>query len=76
MSEKYVGVVDEFFDEGNDKPLGVSFGIDAIILFLPRDHPQYKKWLALLQKSYREGIKLEYAYSFEGQVLTHLKKAK
>ncbi len=76
MSERYVGIVAEIVDEGSDKPLEFGFHVHAMILYIPRDHPHYKKWRALLEKSLKDGVKLEFEYSVEGQVLTYLKKAK
>jgi hypothetical protein len=53
-----------------DAPIGVAFGRHAAIYQLDRNDPNFVPWLAILQRSLKDGTQVRFAYEVAGQRLT------
>ena len=74
MSKEQIGVVSKFWDQGDERPLGVQFHVYAAIYFLARDNPRFEEWLLMLRKSHEQGSQLKFTYTVAGQLLTSLEE--
>jgi hypothetical protein len=59
-------VVAQLWDAGADAPVGVAFGRHAAIYQLARNDPSFAPWLAILQRSLRDGTPVRFAYDLMG----------
>jgi hypothetical protein len=67
--------VAQLWDAQPDKPLGVAFGRHAAIYQLDRNDPNFAAWLAILQRSLRDGTQVRFAYDVVGPRLTLVEPA-
>ncbi|GLE51105.1 hypothetical protein [Mycobacterium montefiorense] len=58
-----------------DAPVGVAFGRHAAIYRLARDDPNFAPWLALLQRSLKNGTAVRFSYDVVGPRLTIVESA-
>jgi hypothetical protein len=58
-----------------DVPVGVAFGRHAAIYQLQRDDPNFTAWLAILQRSLKNGTPVRFAYDVVGPRLTLVEPA-
>jgi hypothetical protein len=68
-------VVAQLWDAQPSAPVGVAFGRHAAIYQLDRNDPSFAPWLAILQRSLRDGTPVRFAYDVVGPRLTLIEPA-
>ena len=68
-------VVEYLITTPPDAPVGVAFGRHAAIYQLDRNDPNFVAWLAILQRSLKDGTQVRFAYDVVGPRLTLIEPA-
>jgi len=69
-------VVARLWDTQPDTPVGVPFGHHAARYLLERNDPNFATWLAVLQRSLKDGSRVRFSYDVVGPRLTLVEPAR